>query len=202
MANICNNDVTIMGKSHDVRKLLNRINKQDEELLKVFPFFNTDKYTDYRVYDLPTDIDKAEPLSFSFGSKWTAPLKELEAFCQLIKMDAKGSWEESACDVYGDFKYDSEAESFTYRELSPLEYYTEYHEDFAEERYFIETGHYEEVLDTYSKITEPDNDWDWFFQYLEALLLKRLKDKDLSIFINYPWNDIKAFRNRLEGLNA
>ena len=57
----------------------------------------------------------------------------------------------------------------------------------------ITEGKYKDVLAEYSKMTEPN------YSSLNPFLLKRLKDEDLPLFLNFEWYDLKdEFESRFK----
>jgi len=172
MANICTNTMEITGDQKEIAVLAKRITNQDTELLKLFTWFEkTDG--DYGLWEDTLQIDSGY-IDFSYGSKWGPPKDD---FLSLVKkyprLNFKSRFEEPGSGIYGKMI----GEEFI--KMPPLDYYTDYDMDFLEDRLQIENLPYKEFL---KYVEEFDVD-DWYYCYLIPLIVKRIKRKDLPLFI-------------------
>lgn len=185
MANICTNAMEISGDEKEIAVLAKKIEDQDTELLELFTWFEiTDG--DYGLWNDTLQISSGY-IDFSYGSKWGPPKDD---FFNLVKkyprLSFKSRFEEPASIVYGKMI----GEEFI--KMSPLDYYTDYDQDFGEERLQIENLPYKEFL---KYIEEFDVLDDWYYSFLIPLIVKRIKRKDLPLFIGKEW-----INNELEKL--
>jgi len=190
MANICTNEMEITGNKKDIATLNTKIDEQDEELLKLFCWFTDGGLSDYGAFFIQSTD---ESINVDFCSKWDFPveaLTNLGAAYPRLKFEA--FYEEPAMDVFGKISCINGKVTNTF--LTPLDYYSEYNEDFQAEREHIENLPYSELL----SYTLQDDEY--MYSYLDEIILKRIKDKDLPLFINYKWEHCEEkFTSRLQG---
>ena len=198
MANLCSNYIEITGNKKDIASLGKKIEEQDTELLSLFYWFTLRNGNDYGMWEDTLAVD-SDSIFFGFGSKYAPPLKAIESLAEKYpRLNFNGSYEESGCEVYGKF-YGTEGE-FTFTDMAPLEYFTEFNEDFAAEREFIEKSSYEDFLK--HALEEETNDLDYLWTYLDPLIIDRIKEKDLPLFIDREWyneDDAEKFTEKLKG---
>lgn len=133
MANICSNSIIIYGKKAQLEALVKLIENQDKDLIEIFPYIDESRYADYTIWE-DTLTESDDRLSFSFGSKWSPPLDSIKVFCDhlnaILMTSAEGSWEETGCDIYGNWHY--EDGNFNYQKIEGVDYYADNQPDFAE----------------------------------------------------------------------
>lgn len=195
MANICSCELEITGDKSIISILTKKIEDQDEELLELFCWFTfaEDAESDYGMY---TFQDTEESINLSFCSKNNFPSQFEKLVAAFPRLNFRGSYEEAGCEIYG--KVSAIDGKITSTSLTPMEYYTEFYEDFAEERYRIEKLPYKKFL-IYALEDEVDYQ-NYMYSYLEEIMLKRIKDEDLPLLIAHSWEHCKdAFTQRLKG---
>jgi len=187
----------ISGDENTLSALAKKIEDQDKELLELFPWFEITKYD----YGLWKDTLSIYPtlISFSYGSKWAPPEKQLYSLVDAYPtLTFKGTFEEPSMEIFG--KITGEKGSLCLEYQEPLEYFTEYYENFAEERELIENGPYKDFLN--SLLENSYDDYSSIHHYLEPLIVRRLKDEDLPLFINKNWITAeKMFQDRFKRVN-
>ncbi len=183
MANICSNTMEIAGDEKEIADLAKRIEEQDEELLKLFAWFESVK-GDFGLWDDTLQVEPGE-IRFSYGSKWTPPEK---GYLSLVKkfprLKFTGTFVEPAMDIFG--RMDGE----DLIDMTPLDWYTDYNPEFYEERQRIEKSPYKEFLKYALKFDpeEDDDDFDYLASYvLVPVIMKRIEEKDLPLFIGLDW---------------
>ena len=192
MANLCFNFILISGSKNDIRALRIKIEKQDEILIDIFPWFKYTKY-DYGLYE-GTLAYTLTSISFSFGSKWCFPIDEFRNLIQRYpQLSFEGEFEESAMEIFG--RFEAKGGSYNISNISPLDYYTDHYEDFKEEREYIETLPYEKFLKHVLETDYNDQEDSIPYCYLEPLILKKIKKKDLPLFVNYNWFNKENYIN-------
>jgi hypothetical protein len=78
-------------------------------------------------------------------------------------------------------------------EISDHDFRIEFDNNYRDEYELITEGKYKDVLAEYSKMTEPN------YSSLNPFLLKRLKDEDLPLFLNFEWDDLRdEFESRFK----
>lgn len=191
MANICSNTLEISGNKEDIANLTKKITEQDKELLELFTWFKKTE-GDYGLWEDSLETD-SESISFSFGSKWSFPCKEFDSLVAANpRLNFSASWEESAMENFG------KVSNTEYTFLTPLEYYTEFNPDFFEERQQIENLPYDKFLEYVEKYDSDDEDFS--YSYLEPLIIERIKQEDLPLFIEKVWHHCEdKFTKKLKG---
>lgn len=204
MANICSNYITITGNQTQLRTLANLIYTQDNHLSeKGYHHLIAGYYGLLANPKTEADIEKTNEvltsvqcLGFSYDgeeiylditSKWVPPMddmyKLIEEFPDLI---INGHSEEPGNRAYSEFTISKEGQ--VEQQLEELDYLEKHGpEDFKEELNDIRNMPYEEFLKEYSSdegYEDGPND-----EYLDMEILKRIKPKDLPLFIHRRWLD-------------
>lgn len=178
MANLCSNYLEITGNEKDISIITKKIEKQNKNLIDIFPWFEFSKYNYGLWKDCFTPAKKS--ICLSFGSKWNFPFDELQ---NLVKhyptLTFEAIYEEPSMEIFG--KVHAKNNDYIETRMKPLEYFSEYNEDFATKRECIEELPYDEFL----KYTlEFDYEKDFTYPYLIPLIIERIKKEDLSLFVN------------------
>jgi len=199
MANICSCNLHIEGNKETIASLTKKITDQNDQLIELFYWFEKAK-NDYGMWE-DTFTPEPESINLSFGCKWAFPCDEFE---NLVKeypsLEFSGSFEESGCEVYGKVSASEGIAFFT--NMTPLDYFTEFNEDFATERNYIEKLSYKEFLKYTLDNNKDENDLDWLWCYLEPFIIDRIERKDLPLFIDREWHseeDTEKFTTKLKG---
>lgn len=195
MANLCSCHLNIYGGRKDIQQLARDIERQNPGLIELFPWFEfTDM--DYGLWEDTLAIESKQ-IGLSFGSKWNFPLEKFQDLVEyFLHLVFEGYYSEPACNIYGEVKV--ERGVILHNEMSPLDYYTEYDEDFKVEHELLRDSDYESFIrmalkTNYAKTIGPP------YYHLEPLIIKRLKTKDLPLFINHQWaNYENLFKERLK----
>lgn len=197
MANICSNHLSISGNKENIASLTKKIMEQDKELLELFFWFEKTEW-DYGMWK-DTLNTEPESIDFSFGSKWAFPFDEFNNLVAAYPtLEFEGSYEESAMSIFGKVAASNGIASYT--DIEPIDYYTEFNEDFAHERLSIKESRYNKFL---KHVLEDENeDLDHLWYYLEPLIIDRLKKEDLPLFINREWRSDDAKEKYLTKLKG
>lgn len=208
MANICSNSMTITGELSQVNDLRDKIVKQDEGLIKLFTWFETETKPG-NAYGLINDLeelaeDEGAAISLEYTTKWSPPTDELIALSAAYpELTIENQYEESGMAAYGQHSFKN-GECISDRPMTTEEYLLE-DDDFGALIENIKTCTYKKFLKEYLPDMEnlEDNDPSFKAPWLvEKYILKRLKNKDLPLLINHVWhNEInqKEFETRLKG---
>ena len=145
------------------------------------------------------DAEKVEPIKggmiFRFLTAWSPPAQWFVTTAkQFPKLKFIDYWQDEGG---GSGKITLYTEGSKVRvedeTLSDHEWLVRFNEDYKKEYNFITKGSYKKVLDSYAKIEEPE------WNNLNEFLLKRLKDKDLPLFIHFEWyHEQRNFEARLK----
>lgn len=197
MANICSNYIHIFGNDEQLEALSKRLEEQDPELLKTVPNFTVCSTSDYGIYTL-NDIRFEEEVSFYFGSKYICPLAAITNLSsEYPDLEFNLHFEEAGCEYYGEATI-SDGSCYE-NQMEEDEYLSKYNDKYIDTKALLESCSYEEFLRDYTH----DNFFDEYpFGYLDKIVVKRIKDKDLPFFMNREWNDKEAeeeYKRRLSG---
>jgi len=195
MANICTNTLEITGSKEDIALFTKKITEQDKELLELFCWLEKTN-SDYGMWEDSLNTEPDE-IYLSFGSKWGFPDKEFNSLvAEYSRLNFKASWKEPGMEEFGKVSGSRGATSYT--NLTPLDYYTEFNTDFFEEHQQIENLPYDKFLEYVAKFTTDYDDYS--YSYLEPLIIKRIKPKDLPLFIDKEWQHCEEeFIKKLKG---
>jgi len=176
--------MSIEGSKEEILPLRELIDKQDKDLLALFPWFEFSDGGDYGIWE-DCYTPEEESINISFGSKWSFPK---DAFDTLVakfpELVFEVSWEESGMDIYGK---GSASEGLAHLEMiTGLEYYLENNEDFAHEYKCLKEMPYEEFKNYILEDWE-EEEIEHPFNFLEEMIVKRLKDRDLPLFLGKEW---------------
>lgn len=201
MANICSNVMTISGAEKPRGALRKKIVEQDTELLKIFGWFAEEDYG--RVNDLEDIKKETGDIVIDFTSKWSPPEKDLKVLSEAYPdLTFTVSYEEPGNDLYGKlvFKAGTVPEDTL---MNLTEYLLENGTpEFTESAHDIKALAYRKFLKEVGDILDSDygdprENW-----IVEEMVLKRIKDKDLPLLINYEWSNEDAgnkFKERIKG---
>jgi len=141
-------------------------------------------------------VEKIEcGLRFRFDTAWSPPIQWIYTTAQQFPslkfidhwLDEGGGCGQSTI-YYEDgvvFRDDEESSEHNFR--------IEFDNNYKDEYELITKGKYKDVLEKYSEMTEPN------FSSLNPFLLKRIKDKDLPLFIHFEWyNQQSEFESGLK----
>jgi len=150
--------------------------------------------TKWGAYDIADPVRNDDgSITYRFDTAWSPPVTWLEKTSELFpSLTFEDAWHDEGggagtITICVDEGLDME------QGMSDLEWYLEADPWFKEEMEFIQSGNYEEVINKYSKAGEAENN------YHNEELLKRIKDEDLPLFMNYEWwgDDKDNYRERM-----
>jgi hypothetical protein len=198
MANICNNYIHISGDEGQLEALSTRLRDQDPKLIKTVPNFMVQPTSDYCIYSLNDIRFEKEVVSFCFGSKHKCPLNAIaDLSTEYPDLEFNVHYEEVDCEYYGDALIVNGG--YGENEMEEEEYLSKYNDEYIGTKALLESCSYEEFLRDYTH----DNFFDEHpFGYLDKIVVERIEDKDLPLFINRQWNDMDAeeeYKLRLSG---
>lgn len=184
MANVCTCYMRIDGERKTLDRLVRRIETRDSRLLKLFPWL--EKGAAYGMYG-GVDRENDTTLRLPFTCKWQPPKDHIERLSKAFGLKIICWYEEPAMIVYGRVSYESGEiiEDVAYDEEAWME---EQYEDFAVCKRNISESPYEEFLDAYTQGFDWEDVGDSRWCVLEKHIVKRIKDEDLPLFINTPWD--------------
>jgi hypothetical protein len=195
MANMCCVYLCISGDPAQIETLRTLIVDQDENLLVLFPWF--DSRGDYGLVNDLEDIADDEESILDFSCKWTPPLEEL---CSLSKhypgLTFSGQYEESGNCVYGEYSIQNGTVSDF--PLKEEDYLLKFNEEFIEHICNIEQAEYD-VKDITERLEQIE---DYLYSDLiEKHILAKIKDEHLPLFLNHKWypDNQETFNKRLKG---
>lgn len=200
MANICMNDMLITGDADKVKALDDDFKALPESLLEIFPWARTGGYgICYREW-------RDDVLAIGFDSKWSPPTDNMEDLSAKYQVTIEASWKEPGNEVYGKATFMPEG-THDYTDLTPEKYLEEYNQEYARLKKQIQDTPYEEFLEEHAAPI----DWEEIdggqpeFEGLEKLIVARIKDEDLPLFMHVRWNDREAtesLKQRIGKCNA
>jgi len=200
MANICCSYITIDvddDQYSELDKLYQRINEQDETLLKTVGCLTNSR--DYGLVSATQDDEGTIHLDIS--SKYVPPDKELIAlskFYPYLRISVVS--EEPGNDYYAEQEYFGGVQECD-SQLSALDYLTKYHPEFTKERKYVERLSSKKAVEYILDVSEgADPRYD---ALLEHIALKRVSYVDLPLLINHEWRETngcdseKEYKHRL-----
>lgn len=196
MANVCSNTVLITGPKDEVKKFDDLITSADKDLLEVFPWFTEDTRgygTSYR------SMQGDDCLMICFDSKWSPPEIELRQLSQHYpKLRFTVNAQEPAMEVFCKLEYEN-GECLCDESLDADTYYTEYDEDYAQEKNDIAQLTSQEAVKYILDKAEVDYPIQW--SLLEPFVLERVEYHEMPLLINYEWQSDagKTYKLRLQG---
>ena len=196
MSNICEVYLRIEGSQDDLVTFKRLIETNDASIEGHVPYFNIDQSNVYCVFDM-TLFDGY--LSIVACAPWNPDQPGIQALSKnLHSLLFKVHYSEPGCQLFGTFQIEDGC-ILEEEELSELDYLSRYNDEFRKEKERIETISYDEFITEYSKeevyVQHPDC-------LLEILIINRIKDDDLPLFINSKWMDKEAekeYKRRFTG---
>lgn len=200
MANLCGNHLSITGEGSSLYAFYTRLTGQDKALLETVPHFEIrDGNCDFCIYDKESvKLDDDGNIKIEFGSKWSCPIGEItELSSEYPDLIFDLVYQEGGMDRYGEVHIQDG--SYDETKLSAEEYSRKYHEEYKAAYQRIKFSTYKSFVKNYSR----GNFFDEFpFSYLDKVVLNRIKDDDLPLFINRQWMDEdveEMYKRRLAG---
>lgn len=195
MANLCTNRFYIYGNKKDISSMANKITNKDKKLLEICPHLELTNL-DYGLYE-DTFTPEEKSIFFIIGSKWSFPFQDLN---NLINIYPDISFEitvaEPGMEIFQ--KIIGTEGHYEVSDISPIDYFAEVNEDFADEYNRIQDTPYDEFLKEYINISYYNEPLE-FEQYLLPLIIKRIKNKDLPLFfINKEISEKMEYIERLK----
>ena len=179
MANLCTSRVEIHGDPKDIADLSEKISRQDKSLLEKCPHLEYSKY-DYGLWE-DTFTPESESILFTLGSKWNFPFQDLDNLMdEYPELNIEILSGEPGMDYYK--KIIGHDKSYETYDLDPIDYFSEINEEFAEEYNHIQNAPYDEFLKEYVDVSYYNNSLE-YADYLLPLIIKRIKQEDLPLFI-------------------
>lgn len=200
--------MTITGELSQINDLRDKIVKQDEGLIKIFTWFETETKPG-NWYGLINDLeelaeDEGAAISLEYTTKWNPPTDELIALSAAYpELTIENEYAESGNNVYGEHTFRNGTCIFN-RPMTTEEYLLE-DGDFGALIENIKTCTYKKFLKEYLPDMENLEDNDPSYRapgIVEKYILNRLKNKDLPLLVNHSWHsedNQKEFETRLKG---
>jgi hypothetical protein len=150
------------------------------------------KWDAYSVQDLITNDDGS--ITYRFDTAWSPPSGWLEKTASMFpSLNLEDSWKDEGGGA-GILTICIDEGIESYEELDDKKWYIQHDTDYAEELDFVVNGDYSEVIKKYAEQGEAN------YSYLNEDLIKRIKDEDLPLFMNYEWwgDDKDTYLERME----
>jgi len=191
MANWCCIDLTLQGAEEDLDKFIEE-NKSTEDCLTFHAADPDPNHWGTRdAVDPQLGYVSNCEVKYRFSTAWTPPLNWLTIVgvkYPTITFDMV--FEEPGNQVFGHARFVEGA--YSEELMEAFDYYLKYYPDFAAKLETIQKSPYQEFVKRYS---DPELDGQFEetpFCYLEELIVKRIKDRDLPLFITRTWDTCDA----------
>ena len=153
--------------------------------------------TKWNAYSQVAPVPIEGGLKYQFDTAWSAPHKWIETTSKLFPTL---TFHDEAHDEGGEaYILDACKGEITKDDMAEEDWLEKHDSDYREISTAIKNPNYKEFLEYFCKYTKE------FFEYsvLEEKLLKRIKDEDLPLLINFPWEyQEEEFNNRLTSSKA